>query len=427
MMSNVRLTTLDNGARIISSCLDHVQSAAVGIWVRVGGRYENGNMAGASHFLEHMMFKGTKKRSSKKISQDIEGSGGYLNAFTQEESTCYYARVSHNKLWRALDVLTDMYLNSALDKVELEKERGVILEEIMMYRDQPHHLVMEMLGSALWNGHPLGAPIIGFPETVKNMKRSELVAFLRNMYLPGNTVFAFAGKVNHDECVKKVKGYIGDKKKQSVPRYKRVTSNTDQEPVMLLEKNIEQSHLAMGIRIFGRNDERRYALRILNAVLGENMSSRLFQVVREKYGLAYSIHSSCHLYQDSGVLTISAGLDRHRHRQGIGLIIKELTKLKAAPVGAQELKRAKEYVVGQMLIALESTSSQMICLGDSVVSYGKFTPREEVINNIESVTAADVQRLAKSIIKKSRTSLALVLPELAPGDERYYRKQLRTL
>lgn len=427
MMSNVRLTKLANGTRIITSTSEHAQSVALGIWVGVGGRYETGKMAGVSHFLEHMMFKGTKKRSSKRISEDIEGSGGYLNAFTQEESTCYYARVAYDKLWKALDVLSDMFLNSTFDRVELEKERGVILEEIMMYRDQPHHLVMEMLGSAMWTQHPLGVPIIGEPSTVKNMKRSQMLDFRKTKYIAGNTIFAFAGKVDHDACVERVKGYMDGRGKASVPKYKRVTHETRQRPVVLLEKDIEQSHMALGLRIFGRDDNRRYALRVLNVILGENMSSRLFQVVREKYALAYSVHSSCQLYHDSGVLTVSAGLDRSKTKQGIDLILKEMSKLKAKAVGAQELKRAKEYLVGQMRLSLESTSSQMICLGESLISYGKFTPREEIIANVESVTAADIQRLAKSIMRRQRATIALIVPSLDRGDERFYRKQLNTL
>ncbi|OVE75954.1 hypothetical protein BVX97_02835 [bacterium E08(2017)] len=426
-MPDVQMTKLSNGTRIITSTMPHVHSASIGLWAGVGGRYEPEELAGVSHFLEHMMFKGTKKRSSKRISQDIEGSGGYLNAFTQEESTCYYARVAYDKLWNAFDVLSDMYQNSLLKKEELDKERGVILEEIMMYRDQPHHLVMEMLSELLWDDHPLGNPIIGFPETIEDMKRKHMAAFRSETYRPTNTVVSIAGRVNHDKCVERAEKLLGAMKKEPAPNYIGVTTKTGQNRLKLHEKTVEQSHMAVGVRLFGRSDNRKYTLRVLNTILGENMSSRLFQVVREKHGLAYSIHSSCHLHQDSGALVISAGLDRHRHTKGMELIVKEIHRMKEKPVTASELKRAKDYVVGQLRLSVESTSNQMISMGDNIISHGRFIPREEIIKNVESVTADDVQRLARTIFRKTRTSLALIVPELDRGDERFYRKQLDTI
>lgn len=427
MMSNVRVSRLKNGTRVVTSTLPQVESVSVGIWVGVGGRYESGKMAGASHFLEHLMFKGTRKRSSREISQAIEGAGGYLNAFTQEESTCYYARVSYDKLWKALDVLSDMYLNSLFAPVEIEKERGVIIEEIMMYRDQPQHLVQEMLSEAVWKNHPLGVPIIGFPENIKSMKRRDIMEFRQSKCVPGNTVVAFAGKLDHETCVKRVEDCMGGLKKRAVPSFKRVTSKVGQDRVVTLSKDIEQAHLAMGIRVFGREHDKRYALRVLNAILGENMSSRLFQVVREKYGLAYSVHSSCQLYADSGGLIISAGLDKKRQMKGIELIIREVARMKERCVGPSELTRAKEYAIGQMRLGLESTSNQMMYIGDSLISHGKYICPAEAIEKIKAVTREEIRRLAEELFKKSRTTISLISPGLSRGDEALLRRMLGKL
>lgn len=427
MMDNISITALANGVRVVTSAANDVQSAAIGIWTGAGGRYEPKRLAGVSHFLEHLLFKGTKKRSSKRISQSIEGCGGYLNAFTQEESTCYYARVSYDRVWKALDVLADMYLNSRFDPVEIEKERGVIIEEMMMYRDQPHHLVLEMLGGALWRNHPLGIPIIGLTESLKSMKRGDILDYRRSKYVPGNTLFVFTGNVDQEQCVDRVGKHVGMLRAGRLPVCRPVTARTGQEHTILLEKEVEQAHLALGVRIFGRHDRRRYAMKLLSVILGENMSSRLFQTVREKHGLAYSVHSSSDLYKDTGTLTITAGLDHKRHVRGIELIIRELAALKNKPVAKSELKRAKEYVIGQMRLALESTSSQMMSLGDTVLAYDKFVPPDEIIRRIEAVTVEDIQRLARSAIRRKRVSLALVAPSVAGSEESCYRGYLGML
>ncbi|MBN1557943.1 MAG: insulinase family protein, partial [Lentisphaerae bacterium] len=309
---NVCQSTLENGIRIITAAMPHVESAALGVWVGVGSRCETRVQAGVSHFIEHLLFKGTGRRSARDISRVIEGRGGYLNAFTQEESTCYYARVAFDQFNRALDVLTDMIVDPRLDPADVDKERGVIIEEIMMYRDQPRHVVQEMLSRALWPGHPLGRAVIGTPESLAGMNRAQIRAFKERHYVPSRLVVAFAGRVEHNRCVDRVAEGLGRLKGTEPRRPRRVTHKVAQTRFDIQGKPIEQAHLAMGFRLFGRRDPRRYTLRILNAILGENMSSRLFQVVREKHGLAYSVHSCVHLFQETGVLEVSAGLDRRR-------------------------------------------------------------------------------------------------------------------
>ena len=427
MDMDVRLSKLSNGIRVITSSLPHVESVTMGIWVGVGARCEAARMSGVSHFIEHLLFKGTARRTARDISQAVEGRGGYLNAFTQEENTCYYARVAHNHTWNALDVLSDMYVHSRFEPKELEKERGVIIEEIMMYRDQPHHAVHDMLTGALWKGHPLGRPIAGEPATLRAMTRADIVGFVRKAYVPSQTLVAAAGRIDHDRLVLKVSDVLGARRKGRATGFRRVASSTAQDVLVTEARDIEQTHLALGIRLFGRRDRRRYALKVLSAILGENMSSRLFQTVREKHGLAYSVSSSCHLYSESGALVVSAGLDRKRYLKALDLIVRELIRLRERPVGRREMKLARDYVIGQLRLGLESTSSQMMWLGDNIMSHGRFIPPDESVAAISNVTAEDVQRLARQVIRKSRTSLAVISPELPAASGAEMRRLLKGL
>ncbi|MFC1462468.1 M16 family metallopeptidase [Verrucomicrobiota bacterium] len=427
MDMNVRTSQLPNGIRVISSSLPHVESVTLGIWVGVGARCEAARFAGMSHFIEHLLFKGTSRRTAKDISQAVEGRGGYLNAFTQEENTCYYARVAHDHAWNALDVLADMYRHSRFDPREIEKERGVIIEEIMMYHDQPQHAVHDMLMRALWKGHPLGRPIAGEPEALRAMTRRHMVEFLRKKYVPSQTLIAIAGKVDHDRCVSKVKELMGSCKRGRTSGFRRVAASAAQDALVTEKRDIEQTHLALGIRLFGRCDKRRYTLKVLSAILGENMSSRLFQLVREKYGLAYSVSSSCHLYSETGALVVSAGLDRKRYLKALDLVVRELARLKERPVGRKELKLARDYVVGQLRLGLESTSNQMMWLGDNIMSHDRFIAPDESISEISKVTAEDIQRLARQVIKRGRTSLAVISPDLSAADKAQMRAALKKL
>jgi predicted Zn-dependent peptidase len=428
MLMDVRESRLGNGIRIITSEIPRVESVTLGIWVGVGGRHEPARFSGASHLIEHMLFKGTKKRSARDISRAIEGRGGYLNAFTQEDNTCYYASIPSEWLGLTLNILTDMYLNARFDLKDVEKEKGVVLEEIMMYRDQPQHVVQEILGKAMWKGHPIGRPISGTPETVKGMTRGDLVRYKDAKYVSANTVFAIAGKLDHDACVEMVAGHVAHRKPATKPAWQKVTSNIGQDSITLRSKEIEQAHLALGIRLpFGTEDRRRYTLKVLNVVLGENMSSRLFQVVREKHGLAYHISSSFQLLQDTGALVVSAGLDRKRPRRAVELIANEVTRLKERPVPGDELKRAKDYVCGQIRLGLESTRHQMMWVGDNIMAHGRFVPPEDVINAISAVTPEDVQHFACTFLRRSKSTLAMVAPNLPDAAKKQYTAALAKL
>lgn len=410
MFTNVNVTKLPNGVRVVSSAINHVQSVAMGIWLGVGSRHETAAQSGASHFLEHLLFKGTPKRSALEISQAIEGRGGYLNAFTQEESTCYYARAGFDRLKPSFDVLADMVLNAKITAEDVDKERHVILEEMLMYRDQPNQYVQELLQEAVWPGHPVGRQVIGCERSIGRMTTAQLRAFKAQCYIPSTLVVAFAGGVDHAQCVELAAVYFGDMPRGRCLKAKPFDANRPQECSKGVAREIEQTHLALGIRLFGRQDPRRYALRVLNTVLGENMSSRLFQVVREKHGLAYSISSGVQLHADTGLLLIEAGLDRQRSGKALSLILKEMDRLRSRPVGAGELQRAKDYLVGQLRLALESTSHQMMWIGENILSYGRFVDPSETILEIQRVTADDVRCLAAECFHNDRMSIALVTP-----------------
>ncbi|MBI3987251.1 MAG: insulinase family protein [Lentisphaerae bacterium] len=416
MFFDVHSSRLPNGVRVATARIPHVQSVAMGVWIGVGGRYETRTLGGVSHFIEHLLFKGTEKLSARDISQSIEGHGGYCNAFTQEEMTCYYARVAFNHMPRVLSILGDMYLHPRFDPSDIDKERDVIVEEIRMYQDRPEHVVQEMLSDILWKDHELGRPLVGTPETLTGLSRERLVAFKRKKYVPDNTLWTFAGPVDHHACVDRVARLMKGLKNAPEPTYTLVTPSVAQERMALKAKDIEQSHLAMGFRLFGRFDKRRYTLKVLSVILGENMSSRLFQIVREKHGLAYSVHSSFQLFAETGVLAISAGLDKAKNEKALSLIVRELNRLKEETVGAHELKRAREYIVGQLRLGLESTSGQMMWMGESILTYGRAITPDEFIEAVSAVTADDVQKLAHAILRDRCVSLSLLSPGLSDKD-----------
>jgi len=427
MHQDVEESKLPNGLRVITSTLPHLESVAAGIWVGVGGRYEPAALSGASHFIEHMLFKGTPRRNARRISEAIEGRGGHLNAFTQEESTCFYARAPRTQFRRVMDVLSDMLRHSLFDPAELDRERGVIVEEILMYQDQPQQLAQEILGEALWKDHAVGRSLAGTPQTVRDIDRRTLIAFMNTHYTAPNIVLAAAGNIAHDERVAETARWLGALPSDPPPAFEPAPASVPQARTVFRFKPIEQAHIALGIRLFGRHDRRRFALRVLNAVLGENMSSRLFQIVREKHGLAYSVHSQAQLFDDTGAWTIDAGLDRHRVIEALRLILRELLKLRDKAVGAAELQRAKDYLIGQIQLGWESTGNQMTWLGENMISLGEFMSPATVIEQLRAVTAADLQNLARSVLKPTRVTLAAVLPEAMKADEARLRDLLREL
>ncbi len=417
MLENVQVTLLKNGATVVSAAKSDAESVAVGIWVGVGGRHERASQSGVSHFLEHMLFKGTPTRSALDISRAIEGRGGYLNAFTQEESTCYYARLPYEFLPQAFDVLSDMHLNALLKPEDVARERDVIIEEIKMYQDLPQHVVQEKMQEGMFNGHALGLPLSGESKTLAKMDQDFLARYKSVAYTPASTVFAFAGRLDHAACVACVEKAVGQVRSRKPLMFKHVDATVGQKRAVVIRKDINQVHAAVGFRVFGRHDDRRYALRVLNSLLGENMSSRLFQSVRERSGLCYSIQSSCQLFEETGVFVINGGFDTRRAEAALRLTVKELRRVVDVKIGPRELKRTKDYLLGTFRLGLEGSGNQMMFLGESMLNYGRVVNPEETISGIKAVTPDDVRRVAEDIFEISRMTLALVVPRAQPQSE----------
>ena len=405
-----RLTTLPNGVRIASASMPHMRSVALGFWATIGGRHESARQGGIAHFIEHLLFKGTARRSARQLTEEVEGLGGYLNAFTTEDHTCYYAKAAANHLPTLCDVLADMYRASAFPAAEIERERDVIREEIMMYRDQPAQHAQELLTEAMWPGHPLGRPLTGTVETVAHLSREEMMDFQRTHYSGRNTVVTIAGRVTHDEAVANVAKLLAQLPAGRTPRFVRVRRDDGPARVRLHAHDTEQAHLALGFHAFGRRDERRFALKLLSVILGENMSSRLFQRLRERHGYCYSIQSSTVTLDDAGAISIYAGVDPGKLERAVRMILKELEQICRRAPSRTELKKAQDYTIGQTALGLESTTNQMMWMGESLVGYRKILDPAEIEHSILAVTPDEVQRCACYCLNHSRLSIALVGP-----------------
>ncbi|MGN6643383.1 MAG: M16 family metallopeptidase [Verrucomicrobiota bacterium] len=417
-----KTTKLKNGLTVATAEMPHMASVSLGIWVGVGSRYEPAELNGACHFIEHMLFKGTKQRSPKEISEAVEGIGGYLNAFTSEEFTCFHARACADRVGDLLEVLADMFLNSKFTPADVAKERDVIKEELAMYLDQPQHRVQELLNATLWQNQPRGRAITGTYRSLNGLKRPQLLAYLNQNYVSGSVVIAAAGKLEHRQLVKAVERYARHFKAAPRPPYLPAKQNQSEPRIRLASKKTEQTQIALGIRTCSRHDPRRYALRLLNTMLGENMSSRLFQVIREDRALAYSIYSTPSLFHDVGDLVISAGLDSGNISKTLQLIVRELRRFTETLAPAAELRRARDYVIGQTDLGLESTDNQMNWVGEQFLSYGKILGANEIKAQLMKVSAAEIRSVARDFFRPERINLALVSPvKSADGFEKLLR------
>lgn len=405
-----RVTRLQNGLTLATAEMPQMVGVSVGLWIGVGSRFEAPGLNGICHFIEHLLFKGTARRSAKEISQAVEGIGGYLNAFTSEETTCFHARACHDRFDELLDVLQDMLLNSRFAPVEIGKEREVIKEEIAMYLDEPQHYVQELLNATLWPGEALGRPITGTPETLDSLKRSHIVEYLRGHYVSDSTVVVVAGNITHRKALHSIQRYsrrftFGNRRLCSPVRVQQSSPR-----LALFTKATEQTQLALGIRTCSRHDERRYALRLLNTILGENMSSRLFQTIREDRGLAYSVYSTPSFFQDTGDLVISLGLDMDNLVSALRLVLRELRRLVQAAPAAAELRRAKDYVNGQIDLGRESTDNQMNWVGEQLLGYGSILHPDQIKRRLGRVTTGEIRAVAGDFFLPERLNLALVSP-----------------
>jgi predicted Zn-dependent peptidase len=410
------VTRLENGLTVATAEMPHMASVSLGIWVGVGSRYEPAAANGVCHFIEHLLFKGTRRRSAKAISQAIEGIGGYLNAFTSEDMTCFHSRARHDRFDELLDVLGDMFLNSKFDLEEINKEREVIKEEVAMYLDQPQQHVQELLNATLWPDQPLGRPITGTEKTLDAMGRNLLVDHLRASYVANSTVIAAAGRLKHDQVLRAVRPLSRHFRAGPRPRPLPVHNRQRQPQVCLFTRKTEQTHLALGVRTCSRHDPRRFSLRLLNTILGENMSSRLFQIIREDRGLAYSIYSTPSFFEDTGDLVISASLDTENLVKTMRLIMRELRRLGQCPPTAGELRRARDFVIGQIELGLESADNQMNWIGEQWLGYGRIFGPGHVKRRLLTVTASQICAAAREFFRPANLNLALVSPRKTARD-----------
>lgn len=391
-------------------------SVAIGVWAGVGGRYEVAKIKGAAHFLEHIVFKGTKNYSCEKIKQEIEGVGGSLNAFTGEECTCYFAKVPSAHAEITFDILSDMLLAPLITKKDVNKERGVILEEIKMYHDLPQHLVMDHLEQLLWADHPLGQNIAGNLQSVGQMSEVDLRNFHNDFYIASNVVVTACGDMSHEKLLKLTQKKFSKLSKAEDISFVKAVNEQSAPKIKLYKKDIEQMHIALGSLGFHREHLERYAVGVLNVVLGANMSSRLFNEVREKRGLAYSIGSGVKLLKDTGAFIIRGGVHNEKVIEAVKVILDELAKISDKAITADELKRAKDYMIGQTLLSLEDTAEHMFWLGEAVVATNKFETFKQAIEKVQKVTAKDVQRVAKKLFAPSGLNLSVVGPLTDPQE-----------
>jgi predicted Zn-dependent peptidase len=410
MSYTYHVTRLPNGVRIASVEMPHMRSVTVGVWAGVGGRHERAEESGISHFVEHLLFKGTRRRNTREITAAVEGVGGYLNAFTTEDHTCYYAKAGLRHFERLCDVLGDMYLNSVFPKPEIDREREVIREEILMYRDQPAQHVQELLTSTLWPSHPLGRPLTGTVETVSRIGRPQISAFHERNYNGGGTVVTVAGSVSHSDAVAALEPEVGRLPGGRRPRFQSSPAPPRRTAVKLHTHDTEQTHLAMGFHTWGRKDDRRFALKLLSVLLGENMSSRLFQKLRERNAYCYSISSGMVTLEDTGAFHISAGLDPGKLEPAIRLILREVQAIAERGPNKAELKMARDYTIGQTLMGLESTTNQILWMGESLHGYGRVLCPVEVEQRILAVTPEEVLAVAADCLRRGRLGIAVVGP-----------------
>ena len=404
---NLRRTVLPNGLIVLTERMEHLRSVAMGVWVKSGSRYEAPEINGISHFVEHMLFKGTKSRSAQHIAREMDSIGGNLDAFTGKETICFSVKALSNHVPIALDVLSDLVLNPTFADVDIERERGVILEEIKIDEDNPDVLVHEIFTQNFWKDQPLGKPILGTTKTVSGLGQPTLLDYHGDRFRSGNMVFSAAGRLDHDEFV----AQVAEKFHTLAPGTTDLGEQAPEvsAPIILRNKrSLEQVQICLGVPSPPITDENRYATLILNTVLGGGMSSRLFQTIREERGMAYSIYSDVSPYSDTGSLCVYAGTSADKTLEMLDLVMAEFSALKETLLAPEELHRAKEQVKGNILLGLESSGSRMSNLARQEMYFKHFFSVEEVLERLDAVTAEQVQRMAQTLFVSERIAVTLL-------------------
>ena len=418
MIESYRKSVLPNGIRVVTERMPHVRSVAVGVWVETGSRHEPEERGGVSHLIEHLVFKGTATRSAEEIARTMDSVGGQMDAFTTKEHTCFYVQVLDEHLRLAVDLLTDILLHPSFDGEELEREKSVVLQELKMVEDTPDDVIHDLFAAQVWAGHPLGRPILGTRDLVTGFSREAIAAHFVDEYLPPRLIIAVAGNVTHDEVMDLFgRGFNG---------YERPAAPRVQQPAVILpgvnivQKTLEQVHLVMGFPGLHHSAPERYALFLLNDVIGGSMSSRLFQEVRERQGLVYSIHSGVQAFADTGTLYLYAATDAPNFSKVLKSILKELRELKKSGVTEEELRRAKDHLKGSLMLSLESTSSRMNRLAKHELHLNSFLTMDEMLAAIDGVRHEEVQALVTELLDEER----LALTTLGPLDRRHLPREL---
>ena len=404
---NLRRTVLPNGLIVLTERMEHLRSVAMGVWIKSGSRCEPPETNGISHFVEHMLFKGTRSRSAQHIAREMDSIGGNLDAFTSKETICFNVKSLSDHVPIALDVLSDLVLNPIFAPPDIERERGVILEEIKIDEDNPDVLVHELFTQSFWKGHPLGKPILGTTETVTRLDQPQFFAYHGDWFHGGNMVFSAAGNLDHDRFTEAVANKFA-----SLPGGEAVDHLSAPSPSARIQlhnkKSLEQVQICLGVPAPPITDDNRYATLILNTVLGGGMSSRLFQTIREERGMVYSIYSDLSPYRDAGTLCVYAGTSAGKVLEVVELVLAEFRKLKEIPLGEEELTRAKDQLKGNILLGLESSSSRMANLARQEMYFRQFFSVDEIIARIDEVTAEQVQRMAQRLFETERIAITLL-------------------
>jgi len=405
-VDNCKVTTLPNGVKIVSEYIHYLKSFSLGFWFNVGARDENLRNSGISHFIEHMLFKGTKTRTAKQISDEIESYGGYLNAFTSKEHTCYYGRGLSENFKKTFVVLADMIQNPLFKDSHIKKEAGVVIDELKDIDDNPEELIFDKFEETVFDGHNLSYPIIGTEKNILSFTTNILNQYHKANYRLDNLMIAVSGAIEHDEAVKLAEKYFTGKKNSSNQKRKNFIKQTVSNQI--IEKEIQQVHSIIGRTTYGFNDARRHKLKVLSTLLGDGSSSRLFQAVREKLGMTYQINSFLNSYEDVSVFGVYFSTNDKQTEKVNEIVRRELNKLRTTEVKSKELSRVKEYIKGSTLMSLENTTNRMIRLANSIYHYGKIVPVEYVLDKIENVTVQDIYKLSKEVLNESTLSTIVI-------------------
>jgi predicted Zn-dependent peptidase len=399
---------LPNGIRILTENIPHIQSFSLGFWFNVGSRDEARKNNGITHFIEHMLFKGTKKRSARKIADDIEAYGGYLNAFTSKENTCYYGRGLGNNLERTFDVISDMIQNPTFKISEIKKEAGVVIDELLDINDNPEELIFDKFEEILFAGNSLSMPIIGTEKNIKNFSQQDLFDFIDERYGFNNMIISASGSVEHDKLLRLTDKYFSkDLGKRGV---KRKLLNIAPAPDHRIVKSIQQVHMILGKATYGYQDKKRITANILSHILGEGSSSRLFQIIREKNGIGYQVNSFLNSFYDISSFGIYVSTNEKQADKAQSLVLNEFKKIREKLVSEKELSRAKEYIKGNMILNLESTTSRMFRISNSELYYNRLVTIEEVIKMIDSVTVKEILEIANEILEENYLTKIIISP-----------------